>query len=59
MKMKRHELNPDIPPSVQLRDAKDHTPRMTYLPHVGAKQRAKEKKRMEKQAAKKAKEESQ
>lgn len=41
--MRKIKLDPNIAPSVQLRDAKGHTPRMQYLPHVGAKQRAKKK----------------
>jgi len=47
--MKRIPLDPNLPPSVQLKKAKQEiNPRMVYLPHTGAKQRAKALKRVAK-----------
>ena len=45
--MKKYPLKPGIPPSQQLREAnalRDSAllPRLTYLPHIGAKQKAKQ-----------------
>lgn len=51
--LKRHPLVDGIPPSQQLKEAKiEYGGNMKYLPHVGAKQRAKEAKRAAKRKAK-------
>ena len=53
MERKRYPLDPNIPPSEQLKQAKRTTDRrMGYLPHIGAKQIAKAKKRAAKAAQK-------